>query len=225
MRRRVLACAWALSASAAACGPGDPPEHPTWADVQPILRADCTDCHGSSALVSGGGYRFDFFDMATDPCGDAAAVLPDASLAHAQADNIAKAITTTDPNVRPAMPPVPAPYLSDNEWMTILRWTANPVKGDKPPNNRAPHITTEGTPTSADQTLNLNVVVTDPDGDPVVGIVTIGDQVAKMDHAGAYSTVLDTSSWPVGVARMSAVLCDGWSQVTVDLLGIAIQHK
>ena len=210
--------------SAAACGPGDPPENPTWADVQPILRAECTGCHGTSALVTGGGYRFDFFDMKADPCGDAAMVLPDASLAHAQADNIAKAITTTDPNVRPAMPPIPAPYLSDNEWMTILRWTANPLKGDKPPSNRPPHITTEGTPTAADKTLTLHVVVTDPDGDPVVGVVTIGDQIAKVDHAGAYTATYDTSSWPVGVVTMSAVLCDGWSQVSGDQLGIAITH-
>src|SRR5262249_16188868 len=149
----------------------------------------------------------------------------EASLGHALSEQIAKQITTTDPDVRPAMPPLPAPYLSDYEWMTILYWTANPMKGDKPPNNRPPHITADGTPTSAAKTLALNVVGTDPDSDPVVGVVKLGDDViAKVDHAGAFTGTIDTSSIPGGVATLRAVLCDGWTKVSVDLLGIAVQH-
>lgn len=215
--------AWTVGG--AACGTDDPPENPTWADVEPILRAECTGCHGSSANVTGGGYRFDFYDMTqADPCGDAAAVLADVSLARAQADKIAKAITTTDPNVRPIMPPLPAPYLSDKEWVTILRWTANPIKGDMPLRDRAPRISVNGTSTTADQKLDVNIVVDDPEGEPVVGVVKIGDRVGNMDRSGAFSTSYDTSSWPAGTVKMSAVLCDGWSQVSVDLLDITIQH-
>jgi hypothetical protein len=211
-------------AAAAACGPSDPPENPGWADVEPIMRGACSGCHGSSAQTTGNGFRFDFYDMTADPCGEAAGVLAGVSLARAQADHIARAITTTDPGVRPSMPPVPAPYLADNEWLTLLRWTANPIKGDKPPQNRAPQISIEGTSLTADQVLDVNVVVHDPDGDPVVGIVKIGDQVGKIDRAGAFSARWDTSSWPAGAVTMSAVLCDGWSQVSADLQQISIHH-
>jgi hypothetical protein len=210
--------------SATACSPDDPPAHPTWADVEPILRAQCTGCHGATAAATGSGYRFDFYDMTQDPCGDAGAVLADVNLAKAQSNSIATAITSTDPNVRPSMPPLPAPYLTDNEWLTLLRWTADPIKGDKPPNNRPPHITIDGTPTNADQMLPVNVIVTDPEGDPVVGAVKIGAQVARLDHGGAFSTTFDTSSWPEGGVPMSAVLCDGWSRVEVDLREITVRH-
>ena len=216
--------AWALFWGATACGPDDPPEHPTWADVQPVLRAECSGCHGATASQTGSGYRFDFYDMTDDPCGEASSVLAGAVLGHEQANNIALAITTTDPDVRPNMPPLPAPYLTDNQWLTILRWTANPIKGDKPAGNRPPHITVDGTPNHADGNLDVNVVVTDPENDPVVGLVKIRDQVAKLHHAGAFSTQFDTSSWPKGAAGMSAVLCDGWSKVSVDLLEITIDH-
>jgi hypothetical protein len=208
----------------AACGPADAPENPTWADVEPIMRAECSNCHGATASVTGSGYRFDFFDMTPDVCGKAAAVLDGLSLAHDQRNNIVKAITTTDPDVRPIMPPVPAPYLTDDQWTTILRWTANPVKGDKPASNRAPEISVIGTPEVADKTLDVNIVVTDPEGDPVVGVLQIGDQEEKMDRAGAFSKSYDTSSWPEGSVTMSAVLCDGWTQVSVDLIGITIRH-
>lgn len=212
------------------CGPDDPPENPTWADVQPILRAQCTGCHGATAPVTGSSFRFDFYDLSSpdtsmNPCGDAAAVLADVSLARAQADNIAKAITTTDPDVRPAMPPVPAPYLTDNEWLTLLRWTANPIKGDKPPSNNAPRITVDGTSVVVDDAMDLNLVVNDPDGDPVVGVIKVGDQVVRrMDRAGAFFERFDTSAWPEGAATMSAILCDGWSLVSADLLEISIHH-
>ena len=225
--RAALAAA-IVFAGALGCGP-EPPEHPTWVDVQPILRAECSGCHGASAATNGSGFRFDFYDMTDspempNPCGAAASVLSGTSLARAQANKIATAITTTDPNVRPSMPPLPAPYLTDNQWLTILRWTANPIKGDKPPGNRAPQISVDGTSLSADQTLEVNVVVSDPDGDPVVGLLKVGDHVGKMDRAGAFSARFDTSSWPAGAIAMSATLCDGWSVVSADLLQIAIQH-
>jgi hypothetical protein len=209
-----------------ACGPDDPPEHPLWSNVEPIFRAQCTGCHGASASVNGSGYRFDFFDMAEDgACGkDIASIFTGVSLAHDQRDKIARAITTTDEDVRPSMPPLPAPYLSDNEWLTILRWTANPTKGDKPPNNQAPQIAVSGTAVLADQFLDVNVVVTDPDGDPVAGILTIGEQVSKMDRSGAFAARFDTSSWPAATVTMTAQLCDGWSFVSADVLEITIDH-
>jgi hypothetical protein len=215
---------WASTLCGAACGPDETPESPTWAEVEPILRAECGHCHGATANVTGAGVRFDFYDMTSGPCGEAAAVLADVGLARVQADGIARAITSVDEDVRPIMPPLPAPYLSEREWLTILRWTANPIRGDKPPNNHAPWISVEGTSRSADETLGVNVVVRDPEGDPVVGLVTVGQEVGKMDRSGAFSARYDTSSWPEGTAVLRAVLCDGWSRVSVDLLAIAIEH-
>ena len=52
------------------------PQNPAWADVAPIFRGQCNGCHGWNAGQTGGGYRFDFYDVSTDPtkdvCGDAA---------------------------------------------------------------------------------------------------------------------------------------------------------
>src|SRR6185295_7989491 len=62
------------SALLGGCGGPDVPEHPTWVDVEPIVRAQCTSCHGASAAITGGGTRFDFYDMSTSLCGDAAQV-------------------------------------------------------------------------------------------------------------------------------------------------------
>jgi hypothetical protein len=218
------ACVWALLLGGASCDGDEAPEGPTWASVEPILRAECGHCHGATANLTGGGFRFDFYDMTSGPCGEAAAVLADVGLARFNADNIARAITSTEPTVRPIMPPLPAPYLSETEWLTILRWTANPIKGDKPPSNHAPWISIDGTSRTADENLDVNVVVRDPEGDPVVGVVKIGGEVGKMDRSGAFAARYDTSSWPAGTTVMSAVLCDGWSQVSVDLLAITIEH-
>jgi hypothetical protein len=222
--RSALFLACALSGAAPACGPADPPAEPTWADVEPILRGECGSCHSAGAAATGGGVRFDFYDLTTSPCGDAAQVLGDTGSARAQSDMIAKAITTTDPGVRPIMPPPPAPYLTDDEWQTILRWTARPMLGDKPPNNLPPRISVDGTPLVADKTLDLHAIVEDPEGDPVVGVLYVGDQTSAMDRAGSFAARFDTSSWPAGVTTVSALLCDGWSKVYVPLLSIAIQH-
>lgn len=230
-RPKAPSVGWAVCISAGAlfgggaCGPGDPPENPTWVDVEPIVRAECIGCHGASASTTGSSYRFDFFDMTKQTCGDVADVLDGTSLAHDQADKIARAITSTDPDVRPIMPPLPAPYLTDNQWLTILRWTANPTKGDKPPGNRPPQISLEGTATLVDEMLDLNVIVFDHEGDPVVGKLQVGDKIIKMmDRSGAFSERFDTSSWPAGSVTITARLCDGWSLVSADVLQIAIRH-
>jgi hypothetical protein len=225
--------AWlaACAALLGACGPGDPPENPTWAEVEPILRAQCTGCHGATATETGSSYRFDFYDMsstdtAPNPCGDAATILSDVTLARGQADKIVKAITSVDENVRPAMPPVPAPYLTDNEAITIMRWTANPIRGDKPASNRPPQISVEGTSVVVDDTMDINLIVSDPEGDPVVGLIKVGDQVLRrMDRSGAFHERFDTSAWPEGTVGLTALVCDGWSLVSADLLEISVQHQ
>jgi hypothetical protein len=162
--------------------------------------------------------------MTSSPCGEAGTVLGASASARLQANSIAEAITTTDPNVRPIMPPIPAQYLSEKEWRTILLWTANPTKGDKPTNNLPPRIRVNATPLTADDTLDVNLTVDDPEGEPVVGVVKVGDQIGQMDRAGAFGARFDTSSWPAGTVDVSAVICDGWSQVSVPLRTVDIIH-
>ena len=57
------------------CSAPSAPAKPTWADVQPIVAGQCTHCHGATASTSGSGYRFDFFDMSPEICGEASQVL------------------------------------------------------------------------------------------------------------------------------------------------------
>ena len=51
------------------------PQNPAWADVAPIFRGECNGCHGWNAGQTGGGYRFDFFDVTESVCGKAARAL------------------------------------------------------------------------------------------------------------------------------------------------------
>jgi hypothetical protein len=193
--------------------------------VEPILRAQCGHCHGSTARATGAGFRFDFYDTTASHCTEAAEALSTAGSARVLANDIAVAITTTDARVRPAMPPIPAPYLSELEWLTILRWTANPALGDKPAANRPPRIDVRGIATSADTTLEVNVIADDPDGEPVVGVIKVGDEVGLMDRSGSFSARFDTSTWPAGLVIVSAVLCDAWSQVSFPALRtVEISH-
>ncbi len=208
----------AVCASLSACAPQEAPENPTWADVEPLLRAQCSHCHGPTARTTGAGIRFDFFDTTSSHCGEAATALASVGSARLQADMIATAITTTDPDVRPSMPPIPAPYLKEYEWRTILRWTANPVQGDKPAANRPPRIDVSGIATSVGEILEVNVVIDDPDGEPVVGVLKVGDVIGVMDRAGSFSARFDTSAWSAGTVTVSAVLCDAWSQVSFPAL-------
>jgi hypothetical protein len=216
----------------AACGGPDAPEHPTWADVQPIVRAECSSCHGATAAVTGAGHRFDFYDMTTELCGPAAQALdPTLPLAHALSPAIWDAITTTTdrPYTRPRMPPEPAPYLADREWKTIRHWLDDGApKGDRPSGNTPARIQIYGDLAAAgrslDRSLDITVVVEDPDGDPVVGVLTLGDVTLKMDRAGAFTAHLDTSTWPAGPRSVGTVLCDGWSSVHYLLGTMQIAH-
>jgi hypothetical protein len=227
MRRALVAAAVALLAGGAAgCGGGpQAPASPTWVDVQPIIRGQCTGCHGTTAGMSGGGFRFDFYDMAV--CDNAARALPDGlPLAQAQATKIWNAITTTQdqPNVRPIMPPPPAPYLADWEWQTIKAWRDGGTPKGTPVDNHAPTIQLYGQLATADTGFDITAVVADADADPVVGMLSIGDLSLYMDRSGAFSAHVDTSSWAAGQVAISAELCDGWAATQVPQLGTITVH-
>jgi hypothetical protein len=225
-----LGAAAALAAAlfAGACDRPAAPAHPTWTDVQPILAGECNGCHGATADATGFGLRFDFFDMTADTCGDAAQALgSDLPMAHSLATKIWNAISTTSdqPNARPLMPPQPAPSLSNWEWETIQHWTADGApKGDLPPANRPPRFLFFRNDATPDQSLDITALVEDPDGDPVVGLVKLGQTTLKMDRSGSFSAHLDTSSWAPGQLAVTAVLCDGWSSVAYSVATLTVQH-
>jgi hypothetical protein len=215
---------WILSMLAAgACeGPLEPPLHPTWADVQPILEGNCNHCHGSTAQRTGAKgpavYRFDFFDMNDVVCGEAARAMTVPALAGASAG-----LMKTDlRGGRPKMPPAPASPLHGWERDTILRWADQPVKGPPPASNRRPRIRVTNLPASVSTKLKFYAVVEDADGDSVVGLIQFGDVTFQMDHPGSYTVELDMTNVPAGSQRLSAVLCDGWANATYDLGPIVV---
>lgn len=243
----------ALLAGVLGCGAShDVPEHPTYAEVAPILRGQCGSCHGWTAGVrvcpgfgtpeiepncrnwkggdrpgTGGGLRFDFFDVTPEICGNAALAL-DGSVSLAGSPAVAAQIATDlVPEAGatwPSMPPRPSPALPDWQLETLARWAAQPTKGPPPSGNRPPTIAVSQLPLRADGQLAFTAVIDDPDGDSVVGVIEAGGVAFPMARSGSFSVRLDATSWPAGTMRPVAVLCDGWTRATIDLGPIEIQH-
>jgi hypothetical protein len=198
------------------------PEAPTWADVEPILRGNCTHCHGANA-AAGGGVRLDFFEMTEQICGEAARALGAPELAHGYAPLIEAAVTPVGGG-RARMPPAPAPGLADWERETLVRWARDPRLG-APHDNRAPGVTVVGAPASAvDDRLDLTIVVDDPDGESVVGLVALGAEIRRLDGPGSFRITVATASWPPRRYRATAQLCDGWAEASYELPEIVVVH-
>jgi hypothetical protein len=229
--RGIFATTAVLAALLGCSGP-EAPAHPTWVDVHPILAGQCTHCHGATATITGAGFRFDFYDMKEATCQEATAALgEDAPLGFARSADIWDAITSDRPDQRPSMPPEPAPYLAKWEWQTIQRWLDDGApRGDTPASNRAPHIQQLfGLTAVADEGMDLTIVVDDADADPVVGLLQVDDGklhdgYRPFDYAGAFSTHIDTSTWPAGEHSVTAVLCDGWVAAAYPLGSVTIDH-
>jgi hypothetical protein len=217
--------ALALPPLGACSPPPSVPANPTWSDVAPILNGECVSCHGSTAPATGGGYRLDFFDMTPEVCGEAAQALGAATLLAAGAAPLIKSDVSLPPTGdRARMPPAPAPVLTDWERKALQRWTTTPSKGPPPEGNRPPVIDVGQLPAVVDQRLQFSAVAADPDGDSVVGVLKIANLLYAMNRPGAFAVDLDSSTWPSGTERLSAVLCDGWSSVTYDLGPVRVQH-
>ena len=242
MRGRGLATLEVLAMlSVPACGPpGAAPAHPTWADVAPIVHGECGGCHGWTASDrpadpttglhppnTGGSVRLDFYDVTPEVCGDAAlAVDPSVSLGGAPgvAAEIAGDVVAAAGARWPRMPLQPSPPLPDVEVQTLERWSSAPVKGPPPPGNRAPTIAVSQLPASADGELAFTVIVDDPDGDSVVGVVELGALAFLMNRPGSFAVRFDASALPAGSIHPTAVLCDGWTSQTTDLGPVVIAH-
>jgi len=223
-----------LGGGALAAGCGDsptPPEHPTWADVEPILRGRCTGCHGGSADVTGTydglTYRFDFYDMSADTCGMAAQALPvgQTGLAANQAALIASDVRSPGSGWPPKMPPAPASALLDWQQETLRRWAADGApKGAPRSDNHRPDIQLGAQQAVVDERLTFSAVISDPDGESVVGGLLFGDMTLTMTHPGAFAATLDTSTWAPGIYPVKAVLCDGWDSFEYELGNAEIKH-
>jgi len=224
-RRARLGAALATGGLAiASCGEHPVSQNPTWADVEPILRGTCTQCHGADANKAGMTYRFDFYEMTPDVCGDAAAALNGQLMAHGLATQIGQDVTPPGSGWRPKMPPAPTHPLADWERETVQRWALMPERGEPKGTNRRPVIQVDATSGVVDKSLPFSAIVSDPDGESVVGVLKIGDQTLVMDRPGLFSTTLDTSKWTEGVQPISATLCDGWNSITYQLGNVQISH-
>jgi len=128
-------------------------------------------------------------------------------------------------NGRPLMPPPPAPYVEGWQWTTLLRWWQDGApKGDLPPDNHPATLSLYHSVTSVDRAWQLTALVDDADGDPVVGVLRVGDVSLPMDRAGSFGATLDTSSWAEGNYAVTATLCDGWSKVDAMVATLEVRH-
>ncbi|MFL5306757.1 MAG: hypothetical protein ACJ8F1_16190 [Polyangia bacterium] len=213
---------WLLSSCG---GHASVPEQPTWADVQPILRANCAGCHGSTAAQTGLGYRLDFYDLPSSVCGDAAMAIPAGTpLAAAFAQTIASDITPPDSGERERMPPLPGPSLESWDRDTLLRWAMQPIKGAPPAENRAPTIQVFGLPSQVTNRLEFTALVADPDGDEAVGVVKMGGVTFAMNRSGSFTAAVDLTGTPAGRYPVTAVACDGWMSSSYELGWIDIKR-
>lgn len=219
--RSTLATLGLLAPLLPGCAP-TVPDAPTWADVEPILRGNCTHCHGANP-AAGGDVRFDFFELTEDVCGDAAQALDAPKMAHGYAPLIEAAITP-GAGGRVRMPPAPAPALADWERETVVRWARDPVLGS-PRDNRPPGVAVVGAlPSNVDDQLDVTIVVGDPDGESVVGLLQLGNEIRTLDGPGSFHVTVRTASWPPRRYPASARLCDGWGPVSYELPEIVVVH-
>jgi hypothetical protein len=203
------------------------PATPAWADVAPIFRGECNSCHGWTAGQTGSGYRFDFFDVTSDVCGDAALALPAGSLlagSPVAAPQIETDVVAQKGENWPRMPPQPSPALPDWERDTIERWAAQPVKGPPPPSNRPPTITVEDFPSTAGTKLAFTAILDDPDGDSALGVIEVNGFAFLMSRPGSFDVTFASSSWPSGPQDVKVVLCDGWVSTQIDLGAVQVKH-
>ncbi len=151
---------WALLLAGTGCA-AEAPADPTWfADVQPILAANCARCHGADPIdpriatvrldryVANDGATLDAHDYAQPGDG-----------------GVAPIVRVAVDHDYPAMPP--GYSLSDRQRETLRRWVADGApKGTR--DNRAPglaRIDPDVDSVTADQTLELTLRSWDDDGD------------------------------------------------------------
>jgi mono/diheme cytochrome c family protein len=196
----LLACALAIGF--AACG-GDVPSDPTWfADVQPIVMANCARCHGADPSDTRiAKFRLDRYVK------DDAATFDAYDYAQATGGAPAPMVSVAVDQEVPAMPPDYA--LSDRQREILSRWVDQGApKGTRA--NRLPQIALLAqAPEVPDQLLDLKIRSWDDDRD--------GLAVALWAHDLA--TAGEDQDVPLGPA-----LGGGDREVTIDTGQLASKH-
>jgi hypothetical protein len=220
-----------LAAAACSSTPAEP-QNPAWADVAPIFRGACNGCHGWNAGQTGGGYRFDFYDVTQATCGDAALALGTGTILAGSplaTTSIRNDVVTQAGAAWPRMPPQPSPALPDWERDTIERWANQPpgvppTKGPAPISNHPPTIAVSNFPATAGAQLSFTAVLDDPDGDSVIGVIEVNGFAFLMPRPGSFDVSFDSSTWAAGSPEVTAVLCDGWVSASTMLGMVQIKH-
>lgn len=209
-----------------ACQP-PPPQSPTWfADVQPLVVANCARCHGADPETPALSWlrldRYVKFDSSSFDAYD----YRDAIVSSAALRNV------------PVMPPDYA--LSDRQRRLLERWVElGAPKGQR--DNRLPEVERVAPVESSiavDQTLALSIRSWDADGDGLVvriGAREVGSQLSETvitTGGGLRAVTLDTSSLTSGrTYEVFAVLDDGYAddpaanaKVVVVVPSVLVDH-
>ncbi len=207
-----LAATTFLAFAIASCG-GDRsvPAEPTWfEDVEPILRGNCLHCHGSEAEKIT-GIRFDVYDTADPSYAGLDVAAFQVIGARTEAENMSFSARLSHPEAPGAMPPLPAPRLSQRDVDVIVLWETNPIRGTRT-GNHVPTATLIAS-SSHDDKIDVSVLVADGDRDQVLGQLTYGMAVLPLPRTGAHHLTFDAA----GAQDLSATLSDGQDAVTVPL--------
>ena len=199
-----------LASVLVACSGGVPPE-PTWfADVQPIVRANCARCHGADpADPKIAGYRLDRY-VAMDPAIDAF-------------DYAATIIEHAVDHEIPAMPPDYA--LTDRQQEILVRWLQvreadrKGSRGNDPGRIELLSIVLD----EDDQNADVTVRSWDRDLDGLIVQLVALDLTTNKDWplgkpvgGGMRTVVADAGALPSKTFELSAIVDDGYSDTPGD---------
>jgi hypothetical protein len=202
-----------------ACAPPTVPNRPSWDDdVMPILQGSCNHCHGDTVgrgIMGGPVFRYDICDPA--PFMEAGIPLPPMAPGAANlAPTFAVQLKPMMAGRRPLMPPPPAALLSDYERDVLLKWgdAMNTDRCRRASRNRAPNVRVIGKPEWDGGDVKVEVEVTDPDGDQVLGKVSVGQASSGITSSGrrVVTVVGAREGDPINI-----IVHDGWDSRTLDI--------
>lgn len=223
-----------LFASVAACeAPPVAKSNPTWeADVYPILQGQCLHCHGQDHNAKGQSVtRFDFFDLSK--CSDVSFADKAPTIA-ASVEQIRQFVAPNpepDPDTnkvvpilrKDLMPPVPASLLEDWQIATIKNWAnikdKEKRRGTRPDskNHNPKIIITSKLPDDVGDELKVSYRFEDTDGDPVIGVLRLGDAKVDLLKNSGEVTITGITGNSGKKLTLSADLCDGWKKVSQNV--------
>lgn len=194
----------AAAVLAAACGAEEPvPATPTWVeDVEPIVRGQCSHCHGATAKSFARAdalspTRRDVYDaMAFDEFGPFDPAVQGAK----DWATLVPFVEFKTPN---RMPPPPATPLSEREIKVLKRWFEKGAPRGMRARNAKPAVSWI--------VKGKTFEVADGDGEQVLGKITCGAATGQILHAGAQGLPMGATS------PCMVVLHDGQDRVTAAL--------